>query len=396
MGGPQAFDGVIAHVRLICSKRRYLLHHVKLGCTRPDVQPGAQPAETHSIVLKVPRGERELERVVKGRLLSDLVPKSYEEMARELRREVRMLMKCQGPNIVEVGPRAAPGCPAVLSWNQQPAIALRKYDFSLRELVIDSRGALSPKLICSYAAQLIKGVAHCHRMGVNHNDISLDNVLLNKKGKLALADFEHASSMVCLGKLWYTAPELVLMGRSDEVRSNEVSSNEASSDEVSSNEVSSNDVTAWQANRLPLGQCDVWSVGMVIIDMMSRCPIFPGDSYSDQLRRICQGLGSPTEASWPDHSKYKGWDPAFEQFTTRARVSELLKGNLGVLRKTLRENQPGAQSDFQLDGQPSVQLYEWLLELCDVAVCYPAERASSAELLERIPKNLLEIVSHVE
>jgi len=324
---------------------------VELGCA----QPGGKPAKSYAIVLKGPRAERERERVVKERLLSDLAPKSYEEMAEELKREVRMLQKCQGPNIVEAGPRAAPGCPAVLSWNQRPAIVLRKYHFSLRELLSASKWDLSPKLIYSYTAHLIKGVAHCHRMGVNHNDISPDNVLLNKKGKLVLADFEHASGRVCLGKLWYTAPELVLLGDSAEV--------------------DTADEALWGANRLPFGRRDVWSVGAVIMEMVAKRPAFPGDSFPDQIRRICRGLGSPTEASWPDHSKFKGWDPTFEQFTTRTRASELLKG--------------------QHSGQLATCLDEWLFELCDAAVRYPAERASSAELLERVPKQTLEIVAHI-
>ncbi|WZZ82273.1 hypothetical protein YC2023_102845 [Brassica napus] len=40
---------------------------------------------------------------------------------------------------------------------------------------------------------------------------------------------------------------------------------------------------------------DVWSVGCIFLEMMTRTPLFPGRDRSDQLRSILEFLGSPTE-----------------------------------------------------------------------------------------------------
>ena len=44
---------------------------------------------------------------------------------------------------------------------------------------------------------------------------------------------------------------------------------------------------------------DMWAVGCIVAELLLRVPFLPGESDLDQLTRIFQALGSPTEESWP-------------------------------------------------------------------------------------------------
>ena len=43
--------------------------------------------------------------------------------------------------------------------------------------------------------QLIEGIAYLHTHGIVHRDIKPENLLVNKKGRLIIADFSFASRM---------------------------------------------------------------------------------------------------------------------------------------------------------------------------------------------------------
>lgn len=40
---------------------------------------------------------------------------------------------------------------------------------------------------------------------------------------------------------------------------------------------------------------DIWSVGCIFAELLSRSPLFPGEDYIAQLRLICEKLGRPNE-----------------------------------------------------------------------------------------------------
>jgi serine/threonine protein kinase len=44
---------------------------------------------------------------------------------------------------------------------------------------------------------------------------------------------------------------------------------------------------------------DIWSIGCIFAEIASCAPLFPGDSQIDELYRIFQLLGTPTEETWP-------------------------------------------------------------------------------------------------
>ena len=55
---------------------------------------------------------------------------------------------------------------------------------------------------------------------------------------------------------------------------------------------------------------DVWAVGCILSEMLQRVPFLAGDTDLDQLAKIFQVLGSPTQEIWPNHDKL----PDYVQF----------------------------------------------------------------------------------
>lgn len=65
-------------------------------------------------------------------------------------------------------------------------------------------------------------------------------------------------------------------------------------------------VTLWyRAPELLLGASeystpvDMWSVGCIFYEIVSKRPLFDGDSDSDQIRKIFRKMGTPNEDVWP-------------------------------------------------------------------------------------------------
>ena len=44
---------------------------------------------------------------------------------------------------------------------------------------------------------------------------------------------------------------------------------------------------------------DIWATGCILAELLLRAPFLPGESDLDQLSRIFQTLGTPTEEDWP-------------------------------------------------------------------------------------------------
>ncbi|CAJ0578274.1 unnamed protein product, partial [Mesorhabditis spiculigera] len=131
--------------------------------------------------------------------------------------------------------------------------------------------------------QLLRGLAFCHQKKILHRDLKPQNLLLNEKGELKLADFGLARAKSVPSRtyshevvtLWYRPPD-VLLG----------STNYSTS-------------------------LDMWGVGCIMAEMCTGRALFPGSrDVSDQLNTIFSIRGSPDPKAWPEVAYLPHYDPS--------------------------------------------------------------------------------------
>ncbi|OQR81894.1 mitogen-activated protein kinase [Thraustotheca clavata] len=132
--------------------------------------------------------------------------------------------------------------------------------------VIYSRHALSEEHICFFLYQMLAALKYIHSANVIHRDLKPSNILVNANCQLKICDFglargvqEDLELTEYVVTRWYRAPEIMLgcIKYTQDV--------------------------------------DVWSLGCIFAEMLSRKPLFPGQDYIDQLHLIMNALGVPTD-----------------------------------------------------------------------------------------------------
>nr|BAH97197.1 cyclin-dependent kinase 2 [Patiria pectinifera] len=159
-------------------------------------------------------------------------------------------------------------------------------DQDLKKFMDSSTLGLPMPLIKSYLHQLLKGVAYCHSHRVIHRDLKPQNLLIDKHGSIKLADFGLARAFGVplrtytheVVTLWYRAAEILL------------------------------------GCRFYLPAVDVWSIGCIFVEMITRRALFPGDSEIDQLFRIFRTLGTPDDTVYPGVTKLPDYKSTFPKW----------------------------------------------------------------------------------
>jgi cyclin-dependent kinase 1 len=193
-------------------------------------------------------------------------------------REISVLRQLRHPNIVDLTD--------VVQSDGRLFLVFEFVEMDLKKYMEATDGPLSPQLIKSYTHQLLKGLEYCHVRGVMHRDLKPQNILVSRDGRLKLADFGLARAFVPpirpftheVVTLWYRAPEILL---------------------------------GCKTYALPV---DMWSIGTILIEMVNKRPIFPGDSEVDELFRIFRVLGTPNESVWPGVTALQDWNEEFPRW----------------------------------------------------------------------------------
>ena len=168
------------------------------------------------------------------------------------------------------------------------------FEFMDRDLkkYMDSRGdrgSLDYITIKSFMYQLLKGIAFCHDNRVLHRDLKPQNLLINTKGQLKLADFGLARAFGIpvntfsneVVTLWYRAPDVLLGSRTYNT------------------------------------SIDIWSAGCIMAEMYTGRPLFPGTTNEDELQKIFRLMGTPSERTWPGISNFPEHKPTFHVYATQ-------------------------------------------------------------------------------
>jgi len=123
--------------------------------------------------------------------------------------------------------------------------------------------------------QLCSAVSYMHSKFYFHRDLKTSNILVHRSGKVSICDYGLArkfddplradyTQMVIT--LWYRPPELLL----------------------------------GETTYGP--EVDMWSLGCIFAELLTQNVTFEGHGELDQLDKIFQLLGAPSEKTWPGFS----------------------------------------------------------------------------------------------
>lgn len=83
---------------------------------------------------------------------------------------------------------------------------------------------------------------------------------------------------------------------------------------------------------------DTWAIGCIFSELFERRPLFVGDSEIDQIFKIFQFHGTPTEESWPGVCgipDFKATFPRFRRIDPRSVIKSMPDLALDLLLKLI-------------------------------------------------------------
>ncbi|GFY91535.1 protein kinase superfamily protein [Actinidia rufa] len=187
-------------------------------------------------------------------------------------REINILLSFHHPSIVDVKE-------VVMGSSLDSIFMVMEYmEHDLKGLMETMKQPYSQSEVKCLMLQLLEGVKYLHDNWVLHRDLKTSNLLLNNRGELKICDFglarQYGSPLKpythLVVTLWYRAPELLLGAKQYSTA------------------------------------IDMWSLGCIMAELLSKAPLFNGKTEFDQLDKIFRILGTPNETIWPGFSKLPG------------------------------------------------------------------------------------------
>ncbi|KAL7751761.1 hypothetical protein RI367_002760 [Sorochytrium milnesiophthora] len=190
--------------------------------------------------------------------------KSLEEV--ECLREIQALKRLNPhPNIVQLED-------VLLSFNfdSDPGtgtlyLGFELMDCNLYDLISKQSTVITEASVKLWFYQTCKGLEYLHSKGIFHRDIKPENILI-RDGLVKLADLGSCRGIHSRGPFteyiatrWYRPPETLLSSGKYNFK------------------------------------MDIWGAGCVLFEVYTRQPLFPGKDSLDQLHRIHEVLGTPSE-----------------------------------------------------------------------------------------------------
>ncbi|NXN25971.1 CDK18 kinase, partial [Nycticryphes semicollaris] len=202
-------------------------------------------------------------------------------------REVSLLKNLKHANIVTLHD--------IIHTERSLTLVFEYLDSDLKQYLDNCGNLMSVHNVKIFMFQLLRGLAYCHGRKILHRDLKPQNLLINERGELKLADFGLARAKSVPTKtysnevvtLWYRPPD-VLLG---------------------STEYST-----------PI---DMWGVGCIHYEMVTGRPMFPGSTVKEELHLIFRLLGTPTEDTWPgitSNEEFKAYN--FTQYRAQPLINQ--------------------------------------------------------------------------
>ena len=141
--------------------------------------------------------------------------------------------------------------------------------------IIRSNQTLSKQHVQFFTYQILRGMKFVHSANVIHRDLKPGNILVNADCEVKICDFGLARGFIpvkgeedqnaelhmtqWVATRWYRAPEVML------------------------------------SYKRYTTAIDVWSIGCILAELLTRRPLFKGDDYGTQLTLIMEVLGTPSD-----------------------------------------------------------------------------------------------------
>ncbi|KAF3288302.1 Serine/threonine-protein kinase ppk23 [Orbilia oligospora] len=180
-------------------------------------------------------------------------------------REIQTLMAARHANVVNLR--------EVVVGEQlnQVYIVMDFIEHDLKTLLDDMPEPFLQSEVKTLMLQLLSATATMHTNWIMHRDLKTSNLLMNNRGQIKVADFGLARYFgdPCLPltqlvvTLWYRSPELLLGAQKYGTA------------------------------------IDIWSIGCIFAELILKEPLFQGKSEIDQLSKIFELMGVPTDEEWP-------------------------------------------------------------------------------------------------
>uniref|UniRef100_A0ACD5Z4J5 Uncharacterized protein n=1 Tax=Avena sativa TaxID=4498 RepID=A0ACD5Z4J5_AVESA len=186
-------------------------------------------------------------------------------------REINILLSFHHPSIVDVKE-------IVVGSGDSTYMVMEYMEHDLKAVMETMKRPYSQSEVKCLMLQLLEGVKYLHDNWVIHRDLKTSNILLNNRGELKICDFglsrQYGSPLKpytqLVVTLWYRAPELLL------------------------------GATEYST------AIDMWSMGCIMAELLTKKPLFDGKRDIDQLSKIFKMLGTPNEDIWPGYTKLPG------------------------------------------------------------------------------------------
>ncbi|KAF1921240.1 kinase-like domain-containing protein [Ampelomyces quisqualis] len=185
-------------------------------------------------------------------------------------REISILQAARHPNIVSLHEIIAGSDPTSC------VLVMEFLEHDLKTLQEDMAEPFMASEVKTLMRQLVGAVAFLHDNSIMHRDLKTSNILLNNRGALKLADFGMARYIPpspaapltqLVVTLWYRAPELLL------------------------------GATTYST------EIDMWSIGCIFGELVTKAPLLPGSNQVDQLSHIFTLCGLPNAKTWPEFNR---------------------------------------------------------------------------------------------
>lgn len=261
------------------------------GTPGPAAQPAPKAVAPATLDVAEQMNEEEKRKYVKGKKLGEgtyaivflghlranpaelvaikkiKMQKEYTEgMPPDAVRELKHLQELHHPNIISLQ--------SVFSSKDQNVNLVLEYlplgdlEMLIRDTTNVHYGAADIK---AWMGMLVRAIWFCHENFVLHRDIKPNNLLIAANGEVKLADFGlargfgdiHSYMTSNVITRWYRPPELLFGAKHYG------------------------------------GAVDIWSVGTVFAELIKRAPFMPGNNELDQIKLICDAIGTPTDDNWP-------------------------------------------------------------------------------------------------